>query len=117
MITTNEERALPDAFIRRCLVLYLGLPDGTDNLVSFLVERGRAHFSSADPRVLEAAAGQLARDRKQAEDEHRLPLPGQAEYLDLLRAVLTLVPDKTDEQLAALEKIGRYTLQKHIGVG
>lgn len=63
VITTNEERALPDAFIRRCLVLYLGLPDGTDNLVSFLVERGRAHFPSADPRVLEAAAGQLARDR------------------------------------------------------
>jgi MoxR-like ATPase len=26
IITTNEERALPDAFVRRCLVLHLRLP-------------------------------------------------------------------------------------------
>ena len=26
MITTNEERALPSAFIRRCMVLHLDMP-------------------------------------------------------------------------------------------
>lgn len=116
VITTNEERALPDAFVRRCLVLYLSLPDGTnDDLVAFLVGRGRAHFPDADERVLDTAARQLASDRSQAKEQHRSPLPGQAEYLDLLRAVLALYPGGAETQLDALQTIARYTLQKHGG--
>jgi MoxR-like ATPase len=64
LITTNEERALPNAFVRRCLVLRLDLPrlnqlpipgerQGPDEaqslaerkaFIDFLVARGRAHF-------------------------------------------------------------------------
>jgi MoxR-like ATPase len=115
VITTNEERALPDAFVRRCLVLYLTLPKQDDALIELLVQRGRAHFDTAEETVLRDAAQLLAKDRKKAQEEHWLPLPGQAEYLDLVRAVLALAPDDPDKQRQTLEKIAQYTLRKHRG--
>lgn len=114
IITTNEERALPDAFIRRCLVLYLRLPAGDDDLVAHLVARAEAHFDGADPELLRTAAQLLIKDRRKAEAEHWLPLPGQAEYLDLVRAVIHLAPDP-DEQRALLGQVARYVLKKHPG--
>jgi MoxR-like ATPase len=68
MITTNEERALPDAFLRRCMVLHMRLPsvvDAPDELKRILVRRGRAHFhalgSVAGKALLEGAADLLHR--------------------------------------------------------
>jgi MoxR-like ATPase len=111
VITTNEERALPDAFLRRCLVLQIALPEKTEDLEKFLVERGRAHFPKVTQPVLAKAASQLAQDRKELQDR-RLPPPGQAEYLDLVRAVAR--PDSTEaQQIALLDRIGIYILQKH----
>lgn len=116
IITTNEERALPDAFIRRCLVLRLRLPstDKEDELVGHLVARAEAHFSGADPDLLREAAKLLVQDRRKAEQEHWLPLPGQAEYLDLVRAVLDLASDP-EQQRDLLAKVSRYVLKKHPG--
>ena len=113
VITTNEERALPDAFVRRCLVLHLDLPEDEAKLLEWLVERGRAHFPEPELLVLESAAKQLAKDRKTAKDAHRLPLPGQAEYLDLVRAVCALAPGNSDKQVETLERIACYVLGKH----
>ncbi len=113
VITTNNERALPDAFVRRCLVLRLELPEETQaKLQGFLEARGARHFPEADPGVLEAAAVQLAEDRRRARETRQLPLPGQAEYLDLLRALLTLEEDPKT-QLDRIEKLARYTFRKH----
>ena len=55
IVTTNEERMLPDAFVRRCVVLNMGLPEirGEDSnnrkttFVDHLIERGRLHFEKA----------------------------------------------------------------------
>jgi MoxR-like ATPase len=113
VITTNEERALPDAFLRRCLVLQIALPGNREELKKFLVERGRAHFpqGKVSQIVLEKAASQLAQDREELQNR-RLPPPGQAEYLDLVRAVAR--PGSTEaEQIALLDRIGIYILQKH----
>ena len=115
IITTNEERALPDAFIRRCLVLRLRLPDKDDEMIALLVKRAEAHFKGADPELLREAAELLIQDRKKAKEEHWLPLPGQAEYLDLVRAVIHLAPDDTQQQRALLDKIKCYVLKKHPG--
>ncbi len=114
IITTNEERALPDAFIRRCLVLHLCLPNRDDELINHLVKRAEAHFDDADPDLLRKAAELLVQDRRKAEQEHWLPLPGQAEYLDLVRAVLELGADP-EQQRDLLAKVSRYVLQKHPG--
>ena len=43
VITTNEERELPNAFLRRCLVLTLELPSTQDALRDYLVAMGERH--------------------------------------------------------------------------
>lgn len=118
VITTNEERTLPDAFIRRCLVLYLTLPklpDERDRLIDLLATRGKAHFPRSDQAVRRRAAEILADDRLEAQEANRRPLPGQAEYLDMLRAVLALHPGKPAKQTQALDEVASFTVRKHGG--
>jgi len=112
LITTNEERALPDAFLRRCLVLHLRLPEGREDLIAHLVGRGSAHFPKAEPGLLSAAAEMLADDRQRARASDRRPLPGQAEYIDLLRAVLSLVPRGKQAQQDMLQRIAPFAFRK-----
>jgi MoxR-like ATPase len=112
VITTNEERALPDAFIRRCLVLHIDLPDDRDELQKLLIERGQAHFGAkAKPKVLEEAAKQLIEDRLELK-RRNLPAPGQAEFLDLVRALTNHTSSEAD-QLAWLATIKGFVLRKH----
>ncbi len=114
VITTNEERTLPDAFLRRCLVLHLRLPREREPLIAHLMGRAAAHFPGADQELLRRAAGLLVEDRETARREHWLPLPGQAEYLDLVRAVLSLAREgtgRTAEQI--LDQIAGFVLRKH----
>lgn len=114
VITTNNERTLPDAFVRRCLVLRLKLPDDSDQgLCDFLTARGRRHFPEADSGVLLKAAETLAKDRRLARDNRQLPLPGQAEYLDLLRALTSLEADPAS-QLQRLDTLANYVFRKHL---
>ena len=112
VITTNEERELPAAFVRRCLVLNLDLPEKREDFVSTLIERGRVHFKAkCHDDVYRKAAGQLWGDRQKAEDQGVSP-PGQAEYIDLLRAVCVLEPD-LNGQMALLAKVKEFALKKH----
>jgi len=103
IVTTNAERALPEAFVRRCLTLDLVLPKERPELVERLITRGRAHFPGASDDLLLQAAEMLARDREIAIDRGWRPRPGQAEFMDLVRAALTLAPvhDTTPEALLA----------------
>jgi hypothetical protein len=112
IITTNEERELPAAFLRRCLVLHLSLPEDEADLLAWLCRRGAVHFQDqCSTAVRERAAHMLLRDRKHASDQG-LPPPGQAEYLDLLRAVCILARADEPSQLDWLERLGAFVLQK-----
>ena len=113
VVTTNEERSLPDAFLRRCLVRQIKVPADEPGLLKWLKERGRAHFDeeALHDDTLSEAARQLARDRAEAQ-QRRLSPPGGAEYLDLLRALHRLGKD-TEERKALLEDIREFTFQKH----
>lgn len=101
-ITTNEERELPPAFVRRCIVLTLQGPDEAR-----LVEIARAHFESAGARGGKGGA----RGRKQDEAlyrkiaglvlqpsgrDRRTP-PSTAEFLDAVRACKDLKVDPDHE--------------------
>ena len=121
-VTTNAERMLPDAFLRRCLVLHLSLPTDRSKLIAKLIVRGRAHFADADEQVLKYAAEQLVRDRSLAQEAHVTPLPGQAEYLDLIRAVTGRIQEdpsgrvrSVEEQIALLDRIKGFVLNKRLG--
>lgn len=111
IITTNEERALPDAFLRRCLVLHLALPDENAILIEMLVERGRAHFAECADGVLRMAAGLLAKDREDFRSKDLAP-PGLAEYIDLVRAVIGQ-RSTVEEQISLLQRISKFAFRKH----
>ena len=107
IITTNEERELPAAFVRRCLVLKLGLHSRDE-----LIARGKLHFGDACSQAVYAeAAKQLMQDREALRNEGYAK-PGQAEYLDMLRVIHTLWPDH-NEQLENLQHIQEFALHKH----
>lgn len=112
IITTNEERQLPMAFVRRCLVLHLEPPKDEKEFEDWLVKRGMIHFSrNCSEEVMRVAAGLLVNDRKEA-IEQGLPRPGQAEYLDMLRAVSRMAADNETRQRELLGKIRAFTLHK-----
>ena len=115
VLTTNEERDLPPAFLRRCVVLKLHAPN-QDRLVSI----GRAHFPDADEARLQpdrgavrCCAGQARQDpgrrdrrwppspprsgrrdrrcgRRDARRRRSRPIASTAEYLDAVQASLDL---------------------------
>ena len=110
IITTNEERELPPAFVRRCMVLHLELPEKDAELIEFLVRRGEVHFPEPFRKdVMQRAAQMLAESRTQAK-HLGLPLPGQAEYLDMLRAIDRL--DSSLDPMEVLEHISGFCLKK-----
>jgi MoxR-like ATPase len=113
VITTNEERELPAAFLRRCLVLTLKLPA---DLQPWLVEMGRLHLERlglqkrTHPAILTQAAAQLAADRREAEREQRYA-PGLAEYLDMVIALARL-GESEKQQRDLLEKVAQFAPHK-----
>ncbi|MCG8460526.1 MAG: MoxR family ATPase [Holophagales bacterium] len=112
ILTTNEERALPDAFLRRCVVLKLRLPTDKQGLLEWLLVRGRAHFGSyLDEEVMSEAAAKLWQDRQYYLQRSLAP-PGGAEYLDLLR-VLAERGETAKEQLKLLTVVRELLLRKH----
>ncbi len=147
IITTNEERELPPAFIRRCLVLNLTLDDekrlrawwskqsenepgnesGKNNvdvfdlekvLTLWLSNRAEVHFPGEfSDLVKDKVAELLIRDRNKAKLDGTVK-PGQAEYLDLLRALKEMTDPREDkesrveDQLKLLQKISPYALEK-----
>ncbi|RKT55400.1 AAA family ATPase [Saccharothrix australiensis] len=86
VVTTNEERELPRAFLRRCVVAWLPEPDPRR-----LVDIARAHHGAG--RADEELAGDLARAldaaRGKARDSGQRQ-PSTAEFLDAYRACVRL---------------------------
>jgi MoxR-like ATPase len=120
IITTNEERELPAAFLRRCMVLTHDMGADID-YEDFLLRHGRAHFGLAregasealiDDALLRRAASQLWQDRQHAKAA-QLPAPGLAEYLDLLYALHQLAPGQPQAQQAWLNRLNQYAYLKN----
>ena len=125
VITTNEERVLPDAFVRRCFVLQIELPQVSvespksddekkrdAQFIEYLTKRGKAHFRKASKQLLTDAAELLLKDRRQAIQNHQNPLPGQAEYLDFLRAIINLVA-KGEDQDEIFKQVQSFVFEKY----
>lgn len=123
IVTSNNERQLPDAFIRRCVVLHLTFPaDQEQNekkrqqqQVDFLVSRGleQTDFKELGETVIQQAAEMLVEDRQTAKENHLYPLCGQAEFFDLLRGVkeLTALQGKSPADL--MNTLRLYVYRKH----
>jgi len=113
IITSNDERELPSAFLRRCIMLNLPSPDRKR-----LVEIARAHFGSDDMTLYkEVAALIIPEEKKTAKTSSTMPKPAPtateaksqqsaAEYLDTVHACLELkiTPKAKDKTWEALSK-------------
>jgi len=114
IFTTNEEKELPAAFQRRCLVLhYEDMEDS--KFVTWLIERGKLHFPELDEKVLGDAARMLIVDRASARSARATP-PGQAEYLDVLKALSVLESTK-EGQKKSLMDLAKFAFKKHRRTG
>ena len=122
VVTTNEERELPAAFVRRCVVLNLNPPGDDKGLFAWLKARVEAHHGIVgrlDAEVVEHALRQVLADRR---DALRLGYPkvGLAEALDLLTALAEITQtypeaERVQQQKTWLKRISAYALVKHAG--
>jgi MoxR-like ATPase len=140
VLTTNEDRQLPGAFVRRCMVLELYVPEEKNALSRYLKERAAFHFPSEEKNgetcntfiernengtpiissrfhddILSEAAEQLYKDRLEANKIGVTP-PGQAEYLDMLRVLDELAQGDTPRQQTLLRTIKEFALKKYRGM-
>lgn len=117
IITSNEERELPPAFLRRCVVMRLSLPADPEELRSELLGYAEVHFGKATGtatislRMRETVFAQWKADREQARGDD--PRPGLAEYLDMLRALADMYPGDEEAQARLFKQSQRYILGKH----
>jgi len=81
VITTNDERELPPAFLRRCVVAVLDRPRG-DRLVA-IARAHRPGVSETMVRAVEEAADRFAEESDKVPGARK---PGTAEILDALHA-------------------------------
>ncbi len=143
IITSNEDEELPPAFVRRCLVLNLhfddkeylrtwwqqqleatSLPSSAEEfsqektLILWLIQRAEVHFQGVFADKVKIKAAQLLIKDRRAAQRFGGVKPGQAEFLDLLKALQDMpIPNCSGEaleqyQLALLKKISRYALAK-----
>ena len=105
VITTNGERDLAPAFVRRCIAY--DMPKMTETQLRLIAG---AHFPDFDPKLLDTVLKLLADLATRATME-RVRAPSAAEMIDALRACRELKivkPDSTD-----LDKVGRAAMWKH----
>jgi MoxR-like ATPase len=93
-ITSNDEKDLPDAFLRRCLFHYVKFPE---NQLANIV---KAHFSQSSENLIEAAVKRFIELRSQMEKGKAGKKASTSELLDWF-AVLQQFPE--DEILQELE--------------
>jgi MoxR-like ATPase len=84
VITTNGERELPQAVMRRCVVLDIDAPTEAR-----LVQIAQAHHPDADPDLVKAIIDVLLPLREAAKKQ-RVRQPGTAELLDAVHACTKL---------------------------
>lgn len=98
IITTNNERDLPEAFVRRCVALQIPSPT-TEHLLA----TARAHFADAiTPAVAQIEA--LAQRLTDPEHVERVGAqPSTGEFLDLVQTLLTLRIDVESEEWTIVE--------------
>lgn len=100
-ITSNDEKTLPDAFLRRCVFAYIPFPQ-PETLIAIV----QAHFDDLGTKLIEEAIAKFLQARKQMKEKKA----STSELIDWIR-VLTGYSDEdgsapltADEVLARIQK-------------
>jgi MoxR-like ATPase len=93
IITSNAEKELPDAFLRRCIFHYIEFPDKEmmDDIV-------RVHFPDIEQKLLYAARDMFYRLREEDELKKK---PSTSELIDWIKALIAggVKPDKVTREI------------------
>lgn len=104
VITSNDERLLPQAFLRRCAILDLRLSEDKEKAQLELIDIYNTHKNynpelSLDEALVKEAAKLVVEQRgKQSKEEYHA---GTSEFLDLIKA-LCQFPEQNSENLKML---------------
>ena len=94
IVTTNDERDLPRAFLRRCVEIELPALDGADpeaQRKKLLVDIGALHLEGKLARsFVETVADTIVNEIGKAGSDGGAMLPSPAEFIDTLRALYDL---------------------------
>lgn len=104
IITSNDERELPAAFLRRCVEVYIKEPD-TDRLL----EIGARHFPQLKP-LLKPVLDTIVETRPADWIGRSLPVP--AEYIDALRAVEEISQKTEADAKSVVQEIASLLIWK-----
>lgn len=96
VITSNNEKELPDAFLRRCVFHYIAFPD-----VELMREIVRVHHPEVEAKLLEQVLLSFYWLRNQPEIRKR---PSTSELVDWISALLRggIAPEKLESELPFL---------------
>ena len=96
IITSNAEKELPDAFLRRCIFHYISFPD--KKLMKQIVD---AHFENLEENLLQQALDTFYRIRDIRDIRKK---PSTSEFIDWLRALTIggVNPEDIDKKLPFL---------------
>jgi len=97
-ITSNDEKDLPDAFLRRCIFHYIQFPN-QDLLIKIL----KAHFPDSAEKLLDEIIRYFMDLRKKMSEDKRRKKVSTSELLDWFKVLQHYIPDE-DNLLEELSK-------------
>ena len=104
VLTSNDERELPAAFMRRCAVLDLSLNNAQQLVDVFECHKQRLEANELDEQLVKTLADDLIDYRKAQKEAHKYA-PGTAEFLDILSALAKFSADKRQAKLDGLKEV------------
>ena len=94
-VTSNDEKDLPDAFLRRCLFYYIEFPD-RDHLIEIL----NAHFSASARNLVAAIVDRFLELRKEMEEGRASKRVSTSELIDWFRVLRHYPEDEVLKRLS-----------------
>jgi MoxR-like ATPase len=111
VITTNDERELPPAFLRRCVVAVLDRPD-----VERMLQIAKEHHPDVNEELVRAVEREAARFSVESDRVPGARKPGTAEVLDTLQACKTFGITTSDHPLwSQITRLGLWKYDQSKG--
>ncbi|GAB2191027.1 MoxR family ATPase [Sessilibacter sp. MAH1] len=102
VVTSNEERLLPMAFIRRCAILDLTLDDKSQLMAIFEAHKTRDEkLNKLSEELAEQVADFIFEQRGKNDKDYK---PGTSEFLDMLRALSQFDEGEREAKLTTLQQ-------------
>lgn len=105
IITSNREKPLPQAFLRRCLYYYVPFPD-EEQLLKII--NSRFEFTKDQDAVVQEAVDEFYRIRKAFEEHRSVNPPGTSAFLDFLTALLLTPPKSVEKAREDLRNLANH---------